>query len=304
MTFAPDRAVFRRIDFDIEVRTEIVVSPEDAAELRRVSVTNHSGRPRIARPHELRRGRARAWRRGSRAPGLQQPVRRDDGGTGTRRADLRAAAARGHRPLVPRSRRSAVAISPDVPTEFETDRARFIGRGRTLERPAGDGRANTLSGTSGPVLDPIVSLRQSTAHPARRHRPPVVHDRRTPTARKPRARLIDKYHDRRAVARALALASTHSQVELRHLGLTPEDTMRFQRLAGRLLYGDPRLRAQRCRPEEHPHPGRTLEVRHLRRSPDSSRPDREDSDVALFRELSEGARVPATQGTRLRSRRP
>ena len=45
------------------------------------------------------------------------------------------------------------------------------------------------------------------------------------------------------MARALALASTHSQVELRHLGLTPEDTIRFQRLAGRLLYGDPRLRA-------------------------------------------------------------
>ena len=46
VTFAPDRAVFRRIDFDLEVRTEIVVSPEDPAELRRVSVTNHSGRPR------------------------------------------------------------------------------------------------------------------------------------------------------------------------------------------------------------------------------------------------------------------
>ena len=55
--------------------------------------------------------------------------------------------------------------------------------------------------------------------------------------------LIEKYHDRRAVARALALASTHSQIELRHLGLTIDETMRFQRLAGRLMYGDPRLRA-------------------------------------------------------------
>ena len=35
-TFAPDRAVFRRVDVSIETRTEIVVSPEDDVELRRV----------------------------------------------------------------------------------------------------------------------------------------------------------------------------------------------------------------------------------------------------------------------------
>src|SRR6185503_5073528 len=55
--------------------------------------------------------------------------------------------------------------------------------------------------------------------------------------------LIEKYQDRRAVARAIALASTHAQVELRHLGLTVEDTVKFQRLAGRILFGDPRLRS-------------------------------------------------------------
>ena len=38
--------MFRRIDGEIETRTEVVVSPEDDAELRRVSVTNHSGAPR------------------------------------------------------------------------------------------------------------------------------------------------------------------------------------------------------------------------------------------------------------------
>src|SRR4029450_13769666 len=44
--FAPDRAVFRRVDDNIETRTEIVVSPEDDAELRRVSVTNLGTTPR------------------------------------------------------------------------------------------------------------------------------------------------------------------------------------------------------------------------------------------------------------------
>ena len=45
------------------------------------------------------------------------------------------------------------------PTEWETDRARFLGRGRTPADPVAlDGRA--LTGTTGAVLDPIVSLRQ------------------------------------------------------------------------------------------------------------------------------------------------
>ena len=45
------------------------------------------------------------------------------------------------------------------PVEWETDRARFIGRGRDTNRPAAlDGSA--LSGTTGVVLDPVFSLRQ------------------------------------------------------------------------------------------------------------------------------------------------
>ena len=46
MTFALDRAVFRRVDGGLETRTEIVVSPEDDVELRRVSITNHGRRTR------------------------------------------------------------------------------------------------------------------------------------------------------------------------------------------------------------------------------------------------------------------
>src|SRR4029453_8763133 len=48
---------------------------------------------------------------------------------------------------------------PQGPVEWETDRARFLGRGRTPADPrALDGRP--LSGTARVLLDPIVSLRQ------------------------------------------------------------------------------------------------------------------------------------------------
>ena len=50
-------------------------------------------------------------------------------------------------------------------TEYETDRARFIGRGRTLANPVALSAAGPLSKTTGAVLDPIVSLRQAIRLP-------------------------------------------------------------------------------------------------------------------------------------------
>src|SRR5207237_5942716 len=44
--------------------------------------------------------------------------------------------------------------------EYETDRARFLGRGRDPAAPAALDPGARLSGTTGPVLDPVFSLRR------------------------------------------------------------------------------------------------------------------------------------------------
>jgi cyclic beta-1,2-glucan synthetase len=49
--------------------------------------------------------------------------------------------------------------------EVETDRARFIGRGRTLADPAALDAGTRLSGSVGPVLDPVFSLRRGVRLP-------------------------------------------------------------------------------------------------------------------------------------------
>ncbi|HEY0728480.1 MAG TPA: glucoamylase family protein, partial [Pyrinomonadaceae bacterium] len=46
VAFSEDKADFRRIDAGISTRTEVVVSAEDNAEVRRISLTNHSTRTR------------------------------------------------------------------------------------------------------------------------------------------------------------------------------------------------------------------------------------------------------------------
>ncbi len=98
-----------------------------------------------------------------------------------------------------------------------------------------------LSSTSGAVLDPIVSVRQRVRLPAGATARLSFVTGYADSEEQARA-LIEKYHDRQAVARALALAGGHSHAELRHLNLDDRQANAIQRLASRLRFADPRLR--------------------------------------------------------------
>src|SRR5947207_1100658 len=126
--------------------------------------------------------------------------------------------------------------------EWKTVRARFIGRRRSLANPfAMDGRS--LSGTTGIVLDPVLSLRQRVRlAPGASVRlcfaTGVAADRDTAVA------LAQTYRDPRACSRAFALALAHVQSGRRHLGISEEDAVLFERLASRVLGADGALRAR------------------------------------------------------------
>ncbi len=133
-TFAPDRAVFRRVDADIETRTEIVVSPEDDVELRRVSVTNLGT---AARRIDLT-----SYAEVVLAPGdadLAHPAF-SNLFVETRSLPERDALMAVRRPRSGDERSYLVHVLSGRgpgggPVQFETDRARFTGRGGTLDRP-------------------------------------------------------------------------------------------------------------------------------------------------------------------------
>ena len=104
--FSEARAEFRRRDHDYETHTEIVVSPEDDIELRRVRITNRAATRAHDRGHQLRRSGARAAGGGRAASGLQQPVRAD-------RDRARAAGDPLHAPAALARRARAVDVPPD-----------------------------------------------------------------------------------------------------------------------------------------------------------------------------------------------
>jgi cyclic beta-1,2-glucan synthetase len=125
--------------------------------------------------------------------------------------------------------------------QYETDRARFLGRGRSVRSPASVVDGRPVSNTVGAVLDPIFSLRRrvrlapgSTAH--------VIFSTVVGESRDAVLDLADKYNEPATFERAVTLAWTQAQVQLHHMGIETDEAHLFQRLANRIIYSDPSLR--------------------------------------------------------------
>ena len=241
VTFLAEKATFSRRHDGIASLLDIAVSTEDDVEVRRLAVTNHSDRPReieITSYAEIVLAPA--------ADDLAHPA------FGklfveTEYLPERTALLCSRRP---RSAEEAALWAVHVlslegrtqgPLEWETDRARFLGRGRSPEDPqALDGRS--LSGTTGVVLDPVVSLRQRVRlAPGGFVR--LSFATGMALSRDTALALAQKYHGPSSAARTFALAFAHAQSALRHLGITSEDALLYERLASRVLYADRSLRA-------------------------------------------------------------
>lgn len=237
----PEKVTFERLDHEIATKLEVAVTPGDDAEVRRVTLTNRSDHTReieltsyvelglgsidedIASPafgklfvetFWIAENTAVLARRRPRKPG-------DD------------ALVAFHVLAIPGAKQAQV--------EWETDRMRFLGRGRGPDQPqATDGRA--LSGTTGAVLDPILSLRTrlilAPGAAARASFTTGVADDE-PSARA----CAEKYHDHGVVARAFALAFTQSHVLARHLGISAEQVQLAERLGSCVFFSDASLRA-------------------------------------------------------------
>ncbi len=241
VTFLPEKASFRRRDDEIATQLDIAVSTEDDVEIRRLAVSNHGDRHR-----EIE---VTSYAEIVLAPAADDLAHPAFGKLFVETEYLpESAALLCHRR--PRAADEPGAWAVHVLTlegrtqgavEWETDRACFLGRGRGPEDPqALDGRS--LSGTTGVVLDPIVSLRQRIRlAPGGMMR--LCFATGMAPSRETALALAQRYHEPSAAARTFALAFAHAQSGLRHLGISGEQALLFERLASRVLYADSSLRA-------------------------------------------------------------
>ena len=243
---ATDRVAIHRGDGEIETRTEIAAVPADGAEVRRITVTNVGDADReveLTSYGEIVLASPDADRAHPAFGNLFVETEWHDWCTAIT-ATRRPRSAK-ERPLwcvhVVDSGADLVG-----PVSCETDRARFLGRGRTPRDPVALERSGPLSGSTGAVLDPVFAIRVRLRL-APRHSASVAFTTLVAPTRERAFDLADRYHHPYAAQRALDLAWTSAQVDLRELGITPEDAGAFQELAGHLFYTNPALRPS---PEE------------------------------------------------------
>src|SRR5206468_4073613 len=126
--------------------------------------------------------------------------------------------------------------------QWETDRLRFVGRGRTLRRPAALVARAPLTGTLGSVLDPILSLRTTVELPAGAET--ELSFLAGMAADRPAALgMLEHYLGQPAIERAFAAAEAAERALWTRLEMSEEHADRFQMLAGALSYAHPGLRA-------------------------------------------------------------
>jgi cyclic beta-1,2-glucan synthetase len=241
VTFTEDRAEFIRTDGTITTTLEVVVSPEDDAEVRRLSIANTGHRDReieITSYSELV---------------LAAPAADAAHQTFLKLFVQTEYVAKLHTLVA--TRRKRTPDEPDIwaaqhavvegtvsgEPEFETDRARFLGRGREARAPLAVVDGRRLSNTAGTVLDPVFALRYRIIVPAGTTAR-IAFWTGVASSRAGVLDLLDKHHEANSFVRAATLAWTQAQVELRHLGIDSTEAGLFQRLAGHLLYADASLR--------------------------------------------------------------
>lgn len=239
--FSQGRVEFRRRDKGIETYTEIIVSPEDDIEVRRVQLTNRSKTRKtieITSYSEVVLANPAA---DSAHPAFSNLFVQTDINQAQHaiRCTRRPRSHEEQPPwmfhLVKLNNGEANAIT------YETDRSKFIGRGRSIHNPIVM-QGQPLSSSQGSVLDPVISIQYTvTIQPG----DSITVDMITgisPTKEGCQG-LIDKYQDRHMRDRAFELSWTHSQVVLRQIGATEADAQLFGKLASSVIYHNQTLRA-------------------------------------------------------------
>ncbi|MBN2489808.1 MAG: hypothetical protein JXQ29_03040 [Planctomycetes bacterium] len=242
VVYSEDRAKILQQHRSLAIALEIMVSPEDDAELRRLRVTNLENHDReidvtsYAEVVLAPQGADEAHPAFSNLFVKTEFVAR----LGTLLATRRPRSA--VEPQVWLAHLAAVEGKTVGTLQYESDRARFLGRGRGIRAPLAVVDGKPLSNTAGTVLDPIVSLRHRVAIPAGRS-VDLVFTTLVAASRQEALEIAEKYRQPATFERESSLAWTQAQVQLHHLRITRTEAHLFQRLANRLLYTDSTLRA-------------------------------------------------------------
>lgn len=234
-----------RVDDWIETTTEVCVSPEYPVELRRITLTNYSDKDRTLELTSYEEVVLNGMEDHRSHPAFSKLFVQTD-----YLADHHSVIAWRR----PRSSEESpiwavhIIAAEDLeslknPLQYETERSKFIGRGRSLANPAALDENSRLSCQVGNVADPILSLRRKITVKAG-SKVKITFSTGFADSREKAEELADIFDNPHAVERTFEMSSIYNTVELDHIGISSTNFQYFQRLAGYMLYNNSRFRAK------------------------------------------------------------
>jgi cellobiose phosphorylase len=232
--FHPDRAEFRRSDGDVETLCAVCVVPDADAEVRAVTLVNHGRRTREFELTSYAEVCLNDRKADQAHPAFAKLFLETefDPRCGALLARRRPRSAKEH--PVWAIHASAASVSA-TEIEYETDRMRFLGRGRTPANPAALDSGSRLSRTTGPVLDPIFSLRRRVSVEAGMATR-IAFVTGAADTYEVAIGIAERFREVEAIDQAFAGRQSPQQRELRELGLKPDEIALFNRLAAAVIF--------------------------------------------------------------------
>jgi len=234
-------AEFHRRDHGIALSLEVGVAPGDDLEIRRITVTNESGRPRSLRVTSYGEVVLAPAAEDERHPAFSKLF------VGSEYLPAIGGLLFERRPRSPRETppvllHRLVADEPGVAvTGFEADRRSFLGRNGSLRHPAAV--VENLSGTEGWTLDTVMALQLRLELPPYAQRQ-FAFVTLAAGSRESVLELAERYATLTSLDWALGDAAAEAAREAHRLGLTPDRLPELQALVSLLLYPHSALRAE------------------------------------------------------------
>ncbi|MBB3594617.1 cyclic beta-1,2-glucan synthetase [Rhizobium sp. BK529] len=239
--FADEKAVFNKVLGELSSEVECIVATEHDAEARRLTLFNLGAEDRFIEVTSY----------------LEPVITSDDTDNAhpafarmfvkteiDKRGDVIRAERNKRDPNEPNMSIAHLVVDSagdTRPTEFETERRKFLGRGRNLANAAAFDPGARLSGTDGFTLDPVLSLRRTVRVPAGKKVSVIFWTIAAPS-RAEVDKAVDRYRHPDAFNHEIIQAWTRTQVQMRHVGVSSQQAAAFQHLGRYLVYPDMQLR--------------------------------------------------------------
>ncbi len=238
VTFMADKAIYLRRDGDIETKTEVLAASGENAEIRRLSITNKGEETcniEVTSYSEivLASQDADEYHPAFSNLFIETEFNKELNcliGSRRPKSKLDKTTWIGQSTVLQGNSTGEI--------QYETDRMKWLGRGRNLKNPLAILSGKPLSNTTGPVLDPVMSMRVKVSiEPGKTAKISYV----TTVAESNEYLLtkIEKYSSPDRIEGAFNLAQVRSSLEMKYLNMKEEEEELYQNMLADVIFASP-----------------------------------------------------------------